>query len=92
MEHRAGGRGFHEGNHGGEAGVEDAEAEGAEGAFLNSAVCFAGEAVGEEGGYREVVKDFAGDFWGESSEGHFGSNDRSLLRCRERHKCKDVGR
>ena len=79
MQHGAGGRGFHEGNHGGESGVEDAKAEGGERAFLDSAVCFAGEAVGEKGGYREIVKDFAGDFWGEGSEGHFGSNDRSFL-------------
>ena len=41
-----GGRGFHEGNHGGEAGVEDAKAEGGEGAFLDGVVGFAGEAEG----------------------------------------------
>ena len=77
MQHGAGSRGFHEGNHGGEAGVEDAEAEGGEGAFLDGVVFFAGEAEGEEGGDREVEKDFAGDFWGEGSEGHVESNDRS---------------
>lgn len=52
--------------------MEDAEAEGSEGALLDGVVCFAGHAEGEERGNGEVEKDFAGDFWGESSEVHFG--------------------
>ena len=92
MQHGTGRRGFHEGNHGGEAGVEDAEAEGGEGALLNSVVCFTGEAVGEEGGDGEIEKDFAGDFRREGNEGHFGVYNRSIVRCREGHECKYVGR
>lgn len=42
MQHGAGGGGFHEGDHGGEAGVEDAQAEGGEGALLDGVVCFGG--------------------------------------------------
>ena len=79
MQHGAGGGGFHEGDHGGEAGVEDAKAEGDEGTLLDGVVCFGGQAVGEEGGDGEVEKDFAGDFWREGSEGHFGLDDRSVL-------------
>ena len=79
MQHGAGGGGFHEGNHGGEAGVEDAKAEGGEGALLDGVVRFGGQAVGEERGDGKVEKDFAGDFRGEGSEGHFGLDDRSLL-------------
>ena len=53
--------------------MENAEAEGGEGAFLDGVVFFAGEAKGEEGGDGEVEKDFAGDFWGEGNEGHIES-------------------
>lgn len=70
--------------------MEDAEAEGGEGAFLDGVVCFAGQAEGEEGGDGEVEKDFAGDFWWEGSEVHNELDDRSLSRCRERRDCKDV--
>ena len=63
--------------------MEDAKAEGGEGALLDGVVCFGGQAVGEEGEDGEVEKDFAGDFWGEGSEGHFGLDDRSY---------NDVGR
>ena len=59
--------------------MEDAKAEGSEGAFLDGVVCFAGETEGKEGWDGEVEKDFAGDFWGEGSEVHFGSNDYSLV-------------
>ena len=76
MQHGAGGCGFHEGNHGGEAGVEDAQAEGGERALLDGVVCFTGQTVGEEGGNGEVEKDFAGNFWGEGSEGHRELDDR----------------
>ena len=54
MQYGAGGGSFHERNHGGEAGVEDAKAEGGEGALLDGVVCFGGQAVGEEGGDGEV--------------------------------------
>ena len=59
--------------------MEDAKAEGGEGALLDGVVCFGGQAVGEERGDGEVEKDFAGDFWGEGSEGHSRFDDRSLL-------------
>ncbi len=79
MQHGARGGGFHEGNHGGEAGVEDAKAEGGEGALLDGAICFGGQAEGEEGGDWKVEKNFAGEFRGEACEGHFRLDDRSFL-------------
>ena len=71
--------------------MEDAQAEGGEGALLDGVVCFRGQTVGEKGGDGEVEKDFAGDFWGEGSEGHFELNDRSCYNVEKEDSVKMYG-